>query len=734
MKKYRLFFLSAVLLFAPGSPATAPAADYYQCITVPPSYAYHLSGRSDRVHGYVVKLPEAGRLGHAGLAVLASGIDGGEGYVTVNGDSIRLPAIWGSAGSQSDKSEKNAEGKEGWYSFSSGDDIIGKIVIPLRAGSLKEGLNEVIFFRDPGQDGFEVIDARIETISAAAPMVIGQTYHLLARGKPSSLSDFDYVFNYKGEKKRLEKDIPEWRRRGKVNFYRAGIDWDHLDRMFEMFREARINDVAVHIPADPAGVEYQRTRAFIDRCHASGIRVTAFNSLGSLSYRDVLMRPELEKWISRDEYGALRWRGEKGGNYAADLQNADYRRNALLTHAAVQMDAGADELYYDWAIGGTGDVLEFFSEVRQLAREKGINISIFGNCKGNILADEVCDETKSEGTTEAGVWDGQWVHNIAQARFYYASGDGVKPYESKYEGADPGVPHPGARDIREGMKYGWRKPIAEASAFQSHFAIAEAGDRMVDGWVHKNNPLAMEVWGHISRYMTFLQEHQEFYTEVACVSKVGVVAPPHIPSFEVSLARESLYNALVEMNIMYDVLLLHRLTPEMLAPYKAIIIPNIPWIEESQMAAIQAYKNAGGKIFTIGSTPPLRDLADLAAPAALLGKLGEAAAREELRGQMAALEGAPLITLTSAPYVAANVVRKRGTDRLVIHFVNYDKPLRGVRVRLNLEELPVKLNRKKVQGFSPDLVQLPLEQLSIKGKVLEFILPELDVYNVVVVN
>lgn len=727
-----VIFCLLAMSFAHSQPTDAISV---QGITVPASYSYHLAGRTDRIHGYVMKIDDASRVSNPGLVVLASGLDQNEGTVDVNGNKFALPSMMGGLSKQTEKSEKNAEGKEGWYSFSSGDDIIGKIVIPLDKEFLKNGLNDVTFYKNSDRDGFETIDARIQSVPDSPAAVVGQTYHLLARGKPSSIGDFDYVFNYKGGKKRLEKEIPDWRRRGKVVFYRAGVDWDHLDRMFEMFKEARVNDAAVGIPTDANSAEFQRVKAFIDRCHASGIKVTAFNSLGNISYRDYLMRPELEKWISRDEYGALRWRGEKGGGYAADLQNEDYRKNALLKHAALQMDAGADELYYDWAIGGTGDVLEFFAEVRQLAREKGINISIFGNCKGNILADEVCDETKSEGTTEAGVWDGKWTHNVAQARFYYASGDGVKPYESKYEGADPGVPNPGARDVREGMKYGWKKPIAEASAFQSHFAIAEAGDKMLDGWVHKNNPLAMEVWGNISRYMTFLNDHQELYTHVSCVSKVGVVAPPHIPSFEVSLTRESLYNALVEMNIMYDVLLLHRLTPEMLAPYKAIIIPNISWVEGKQLAAIQAYRESGGKIYTIGSAPDLRDLADSLSPAELFARLGDSSAREELRAQMASLEGEPLITLYGAPFVAANVVRKNGTDRFILHFVNYDKPLQNVRVRLNLEGIPVKINRNKVRCWSPDLTAPPqIGQIVVKGRTLEFTLLVLDVYDVVTVN
>ena len=352
--------------------------------------------------------------------------------------------------------------------------------------------------------------------------------------------------------------------------------------MFEMFKEAHINLVATHVPMDTSSEEYRRVKAFIDRCHANNIRVTAFNSVGGLGIRDVLMHPEKQSWISRDEFGNLVWRAPNA-TFAADLQNEDYRRNVLLKGAAIAIDAGVDELYYDWSIGGTGDVIHFMDEVRQLAASKNKNISIFGNCKGNILVDEVADLTKTEGTSEAGVWDGKWVHNIAQARFYYASGYGVKSYESKYEGADPGVPNPGAHDVRDGMKVGWRKPIAEASAFQSHFAIAEANDKLLHGWIMQDNPIAVQTWKEISRYFTFLSDHQDLYTDVTSVSKIGVISPPHIPSFEVTLKRENLYNALAENNVMYDVVLLHRLTPELLSRYKTIIIPNIPWVDADQI-------------------------------------------------------------------------------------------------------------------------------------------------------
>lgn len=709
-----------------------PANIFYQAYVVAPSYEYELSGRKDRVKGYVVRLDAPAQLTSPGLVILVSGVAPGEGYVTVNGHKYDLPGLLGEAGGPARDTGKNQPGKEGWYSFSSGDDITGEVVIPLSSTHLQAGVNEIEFFKQPGADGYEVIDARLQSVPQSMPALIGQTYHLLGRGRAATVRDFEFVLNYRSEKKRSLQDIPDWARRGKVNFYRAGIDWDHLDRMFEMFKEAHINLVATHVPKDASSEEYRQVKAFIDRCHANNIRVTAFNSLGGLGVREVLMHPEQRNWISRDEYGNLQWRAPNN-SFAADLQNEDYRRNALQ-QAAVAIDSGVDELYYDWSIGGTGDVIHFLDEVRQLAASKGRNISIFGNCKGNILVDEVADLTKTEGTTEAGVWEGKWVHNIAQARFYYASGYGVKSYESKYEGADPGVPNPGARDVRDGMKAGWRKPIAEASAFQSHFAIAEAGEKLLQGWIMQDNPIAVQTWGDIRRYFTFLSDHQDFYTDVTSVSRIGVVSPPHIPSFEVSLNRDNLYNALAEMNVMYDVVLLHRLTPELLSPYKMIVIPNIPYMDAGQIAAIRAYKEKGGKVYTIGSSRELRELADVQSPASMLDEAQNKPGRRELLANLNQLSGEQVVTIPGTQYVAANVVRKTDSNRVILHFVNYHTPLTNVHVSVNLEGVAKRIDSKRIQLFSPDGGATDIVAASVRGTRVELVLPKLDVYDVVTIN
>ncbi|HVO63800.1 MAG TPA: hypothetical protein VMT53_22950 [Terriglobales bacterium] len=725
----------AILSYSPVSAAQAKAQPpkTFPAYVVAPSYDYELSGRKDRVQGYVIKVDVPEQLSSPGLVVLVSGIEPGEGYVTVNGRKYDLPGLLGETTGPARSPEKNQPGKEGWYSYSSGDDIVGKLVIPLASGQLRTGLNEVEFFKNANTDGYEVIDVALQPVAEKAPTLIGQTYHLLGRGRSATIRDFDFVFNYRSEKKRSLADIPEWARRGQVNFYRAGIDWDHLDRMFEMFKEAHINLVATHVPMDTSGAEYQRVKAFIDRCHANNIRVTAFNSVGGLGLRDVVLHPDQQNWISRDEFGNLVWRAPNN-SFAADLQNQDYRQNVLLKGAAIAIDAGVDELYYDWSIGGTGDVIHFMDEVRQLAAGKNRNISIFGNCKGNILVDEVADLVKTEGTSEAGVWDGKWVHNIAQARFYYASGYGVKSYESKYEGADPGVPNPGAHDVRDGMKVGWRKPIAEASAFQSHFAIAEANEKLLHGWIMQDNPIAVQTWKDISRYFAFLSEHRDLYTDVTCVSKIAVISPPHIPSFEVTLKRENLYNALAESNAMYDVVLLHRLTTELLSHYKVIVIPNIPWMDDNQIAVIRTYKKNGGKIYTIGSTRELRELADVLSPASMLDEAQTESGRRQLMANLRQLSGEQVIKLDGTNYIAANVVKKTDSDRIILHFVNYNTPLKNVHVNLNLEGIVHQIDGKRIKLFSPDGSIKDVEVASLRGTQAELILPDLEVYDVVTIN
>lgn len=508
-----------------------------------------------------------------------------------------------------------------------------------------------------------------------------------------------------------------------------------------MFKEGHFNIVMLQVstPHDTTGEEFRRYKAFIDRCHNNGIRVTFDGGAGgqpirlnSISADSVRVHPEMEAWLSRDEYGEPRWR-RKNSSYWPDLNNKDYRNRVLKT-AGLAIDTGVDELYYDWAIGGTKGIVSFFRDVQDLSLRKGKNLTVFGNCKGNIIADEICDIGKSEGTEEAGVWDGRWVHNAAQAKFYYAAGDGWKPYRSKYEGADPGVPNPGAHSVIEEMKTGWKRPMAEARAFQSDFVIAEAGRKMLRGWLMKNDPVAMNVWNDICLYNTFFATQEQFYTDVMSIGRIGVLAPPVIPSFEASVKRIQLYNALIEMNIMFELLLLPKLTPALLARYDVIIVPDIPWLKEEQLAAVRAYKERGGKILVMGSCLDLQELGTIKSPARLCHETQQDEVRKEFLNHLNELLPKRIIQLDNAEHVLANVVQKTGSDQVIIHVVNYLNTVKNLRIRLNLEGIVDSVIKDKIKVYSPDHTNNKAHSIEVNGKKIEFIISDLKIYDIVVIN
>ena len=704
--KWRFF-----ALLVPVAACLAPAVYSLQDSAGGTYPAITLPGEAGAPNTYVIRIADVKTIANPTLVILADGVDtAGKGSADVNGNVYPIPPA--PAG------------------------LLAKIVIPLKQEHLRPGLNRISYPKS-GANSYDVLACRIEDVKEPSARVAALSY--LPKATVPSIADFDLVTGDTGAGKRQESELVPWARRGLVRYYRAGIDFNHLDRLFEMFKEARINLAMLQTvtPDDLQSPEYKRYKNFIDRCHAAGIKVmfdggTGNVRLNALSLDTVLLHPEWTSWIAKDDLGFPRWR-TPGRVFWTDVKNIDYRKEVLKT-AEIAVDSGADAFYYDWAIGGTSDLMRFFNDVREMTNRRGKNIPIYGNCKGNILVEEHCDFTKSEGTEEAGVWDGKWVHNVAQARFYYAAGEAWKPYESKYEGADPGRPDPGAHSVVDGMKTGWKRPIAEAAAFQSFFAIAESGRKLLQGWIQKDNDVAMTAWGDICRYNTFLADNEDLYTDVRTVANIGLVAPPVIPSFEMSLPRAPLYNALAELNFMYDVVLLSRLSDNSLANYKAIVIPDVPWTDENQLRIIEKYKKAGGQILTVGSSEDLRKIASATLPASLCREIQKQPVKEEFRRELLKLSGDPLVAVQGPGFVITNLVRKQKTGRVIVHLVNYGEAADNVSVRLNLAGAVKKIDPKSIRLLSPDNVSKQVKDVSVNGTSVAFTIPRIEVYDVVAID
>jgi GTP-binding protein EngB required for normal cell division len=157
-------------------------------------------------------------------------------------------------------------------------------------------------------------------------------------------------------------------------------------------------------------------------------------------------------------------------------------------------------------------------------------------------------------------------------------------------------------------------------------------------------------------------------------------------------------------------------------------------MDTDQIAAIRTYKKNGGKIYTIGSSRELRELADVQSPASMLDETQNEPGRQELLAKINELSGEQVITIPGTNYVAANVVKKTNSERVILHFVNYHTPIKNVRVSVNLDGVVRQIDSKRIQLFSPDGAAAKIEAASVHGTRVEFVLPELDVYDVVAIN
>jgi len=136
----------------------------------------------------------------------------------------------------------------------------------------------------------------------------------------------------------------------------------------------------------------------------------------------------------------------------------------------------------------------------------------------------------------------------------------------------------------------------------------------------------------------------------------------------------------------------------------------------------------------MGSCADLQELGTINAPAYLCHNTQQDEVRKEFLNPMNELLPQRIIQLDNAEYVLANVVRKTGSDQVIIHMVNYLNSVRNLQVRLNLEGIVKNLDDGKIRIYSPDGVPEQLEDVVYTDKQIEFIVPELKIYNMIVIN
>jgi hypothetical protein len=208
-KKWQRSAIFVALIAFPALSLHAAQKMIYQCVSVPAGAA--LSGgapsrqapAAESLKTYIVAIEDASAIAYPGLVLLAEGLaTEGQGIVDINGNKYQIPPAPGG--------------------------LLAKIVIPIKPGHLISGVNRVVFSQNgDAKPTWASDDARIEDVTQRSAQVLGTSY--IPAQAAVSLSEFDFVMSHRNTDKRKESDLPVWAQRGKLRFYRAGVDMNHLD-------------------------------------------------------------------------------------------------------------------------------------------------------------------------------------------------------------------------------------------------------------------------------------------------------------------------------------------------------------------------------------------------------------------------------------------------------------------------------------------------------------------------
>lgn len=113
----------------------------------------------------------------------------------------------------------------------------------------------------------------------------------------------------------------------------------------------------------------------------------------------------------------------------------------------------------------------------------------------------------------------------------------------------------------------------------------------------------------VQRLFRYQAEHDAYYRNLASAAQILLVKPENTPAYSGSNADahyRGAYRALVETHLPFDVLgagsLVEKAGAGQLARYRAIMLPNTACLDDAQVAALDAYVEAGGGLVATHET------------------------------------------------------------------------------------------------------------------------------------
>ncbi len=538
------------------------------------------------------------------------------------------------------------------------------------------------------------------------------------------------------------EQIPEWQQQGKFRFTRldggpieimktsraewgkhfneaqkevlANIYTKYGDRMLELLEQAHINQVwltwSVGFSWEDEAAQREQVKQFVALLHQHGIRASAYLCSVSMFWESMFRdEPRSVRWIVFDPQGApYRYSGGRDPlRFIADVSNPEYVE-LVKRRVGAAIDAGFDTLFFDntaspeWSSDAAVDA--FVAQIRRYVhQEKHSNLLVYTNyglAPHRTQLNRNMDWVFAESWREPGVWDSQWdTSNIRRTKYLRGVIPEWKPLTTEYS-----LFHSGNRATTFMAPRSQKLATAEAAAFQSDYSWDMEGP--FDAALMANDSAALASWKAIGEYSLFLRQHEEIYWKACAVSPIAVVMPTDGISFGWDRDETGLFDALSRNTVLYDIRLASMFDRDLLHRYQAVVVPS--GLELTP--ALREYQANGGKIYTATGS----DQNTIAA----IRKL---------------TPNAPSLAIEGAPHVLGNMTRLGSGRGLAIHLLNYDaEPVSGVRVQVNLG--------KEFSGLaaSPEVLTpddtCAISQVSRTGATLQFTLPKLDTYSVVLLS
>jgi hypothetical protein len=516
------------------------------------------------------------------------------------------------------------------------------------------------------------------------------------------------------------------------------------DATVAMLRRARVNWIwvtwSVGYSHESEAVQRRLLTPFIAKCHAAGIRVTAYVSLTNLFIDDMLTHePRAKNWMQLEAdgtprpYSAAKYEG-RPTRIIACVNNPEwfeYSKQRISSAVA----AGVDAIQYDNSIQGCKCPLcrEKFAEYTRLlygqpfavpgtrthdasgfaqGREAVPSVETSGlaakawtafcvksggdalaqrrayadSLKPGILVnanahqqsrmDDGLNSIFSEDGTEPGLRAGELASNIGLYKFFYAEADGAKPIHVEC----------GRRIHGDRMDNPMPPRNQQLVVFESAACQASQGSFFEMGWTTKlarGDRDARDSLAALTTANQWLADHESLFMEAEPIAKTAVVLP----------AWQSL-TPLVGAGKNFVVLHPKHMTPRQLAQFALVILLDVRCMTDEQAAAVRGYVGQGGRLIATGETSSCDSLWRPRAKPALASLQGAErcvwlpgkTATGELLDAWRRFDDQPLVELVSAPEnLCFNFARSWDGKRTFLYLLNYGpQPVAGCEVKLRL--------------------------------------------------